>query len=73
MIFFLIIVPNRNPNIIKTVLDIWVHLNSNLKTDSWSAYYRATSDLNFNSHKTVNHFVEFVASDGTNTQVVENL
>ena len=70
---FLIIVPNRNSNTIKTVLDIWVHPDSNLKTDSWSAYYRATSDLNFNSHKTVNHSVEFVAPDGTNTQLVENL
>ena len=34
---------------------MWVHLDFNLKTDSWSAYYRAASDLNFNSLKTVNH------------------
>ena len=24
---------------------MWVHPDSNLKTDSWSAYYRAASDL----------------------------
>ena len=67
--FFLIIVPNRNSNTIKIVLDMWVHPDSNLKTDSWSAYYRAASDLNFNSHKTVNHSVKFVAPDRTNTQL----
>ena len=71
--FFLIIVPNKNSNTIKTVLNKWAHPDSNLKTDSWSACYRAASDLNFNSHKTVNHSVEFVAPDGTNTQLVENL
>ena len=53
---------------IKLVSDMWVHPYSNLKTDSWSAYYRVASDLNFNSHKTVNHFVEFIAPGGTNTQ-----
>ena len=47
---------------------MWVHPYSNLKIDSWSAYYRVASDLNFNSHKTVNHFVEFIAPGGTNTQ-----
>ena len=34
---------------------MWVHPDSNLKTDSWSAYYRAASDLNVNSLKTVNN------------------
>ena len=70
---FLIIVPNRNSNTTKLVSDMWVHPDSNVKTDNWSAYYRVASDLKFNSHKTVNHSVEFVASDGTNTQLVNNL
>ena len=34
---------------------MWVHPDSNLKTDSWSAYYMAVSKLNFNSHKRVNY------------------
>ena len=46
---------------------MWVHPDSNLKTDSWSAYYRAASDLNFNSRKIINHLVKFVAPDRTNT------
>ena len=71
--FFLIKVPNRNSNIIKAVLDMWINSNSNLKADSWNAYYRTASDSEFNSHKTVNHSVELVAPDGTNTQLVENL
>ena len=52
---------------------MWIRSYSNLKTNGWSAYYRTASDLNFNSHKTVKHSVEFVVPDGTNTQLLENL
>lgn len=42
-----------------------------VKTDQWAAY-RGLQNIGF-AHRTVNHSVNFVADDGTHTQLIESL
>ena len=60
-------------NTMKSVLDMWVHPDSNIKTNSWNASYSVTPVTDFNSHKTVNHSAEFIEPNETNKQLVNNL
>ena len=77
--YFMQIVPNRNNETIKNVLDRWIIPGTIIYTDEWAAYPRAINRFNEENgseldseHFTVNHSQNFVGEGGVNTQAIES-
>ncbi|OAD72010.1 hypothetical protein PHYBLDRAFT_169919 [Phycomyces blakesleeanus NRRL 1555(-)] len=65
-------VPQRDAATLLQVIKKHVKPNSIIHTDCWAAYGGLTSvvDMNY-THRTVNHNVEYVTSDGIHTNTIE--
>ncbi|XP_076248071.1 uncharacterized protein LOC143187738 [Calliopsis andreniformis] len=66
----MIVVENREASTLIDIIDRHVIADSEIHTDSFKSYAGLTARGYI--HKTVNHSIEFVASDGTHTQKIES-
>jgi transposase-like protein len=64
------LVDDRKKSTLMTLIRAHVLTGTTIKSDEWKSY--ATLDAEGYRHLTVNHSVQFVAEDGTHTQLIES-
>lgn len=69
---FLVTVPNRNAETMKTIIQKFIRPGTTIYSDCWRAYDNIPEWGDF-SHETVNHSEEFVTRNGVHTQVIEGI
>lgn len=67
---FFTVVPDRSSETLTSIIRRYVLPGTEIHTDCWKGYAGLSQQGYI--HKTVNHSVEFVAADGTNTQQIES-